>query len=87
MGRANSRVRANGRGSPDRVYVDHDMSGAKRERTGLDQALAAVRTGDKLVVPKLDRNRSPTPDTSATPSPNEAWRFHSEAGPHLRDST
>jgi DNA invertase Pin-like site-specific DNA recombinase len=40
---------------PDRVYIDHGISGTKRECPGLDQALAAVRTGDTLVVPKLDR--------------------------------
>jgi len=32
----------------DRVYIDHGISGTKRERPGLDQALAAVRTGDTL---------------------------------------
>ena len=38
----------------DRIYVDHGLSGATRARPGLDQALAAVRAGDTLVVPKLD---------------------------------
>ena len=47
---------------PDRVYVDHGISGTKRERPGLDQALAAVRTGDTLVVPKLDRLARSVPD-------------------------
>ena len=32
-----------------------DWVRAKRERPGLDQAIAAVRAGDTLVVPKLDR--------------------------------
>jgi len=27
---------------PDRIYIDHGVSGTKRERPGLDQALAAV---------------------------------------------
>ena len=30
----------------DRIYVDHGISGTERERPGLGQALAAVRTGD-----------------------------------------
>ena len=47
---------------PDRVHIDHGISGTKRERPGLDQALAAVRTGDTLVVPKLDRLARSVPD-------------------------
>ncbi len=39
----------------DRIYTDHGLTGTNRSRPGLDQALAAVRTGDTLVVPKLDR--------------------------------
>ncbi len=35
--------------------VDHGMTGANRARPGLREALAAVRTGDTLVVTKLDR--------------------------------
>ena len=41
--------------APDRIYTDHGMTGTNRARPGLDQALAAVRAGDTLVVPKLDR--------------------------------
>jgi DNA invertase Pin-like site-specific DNA recombinase len=40
---------------PDRVYVDEGLTGTNRSRPGFDQALAAVRAGDTLVVPKLDR--------------------------------
>ena len=40
---------------PERIYTDHGMTGTNRARPGLDQALAAVRSGDTLVVPKLDR--------------------------------
>ena len=47
---------------PDRVYIDHGISGTKRERPGLDQSPAAVRTGDTLVVPKLDRLARSVPD-------------------------
>jgi DNA invertase Pin-like site-specific DNA recombinase len=47
---------------PDRVDIDHGISGTKRERPGLDQALAAVRTGDTLTFPKLDRLARSVPD-------------------------
>ena len=36
-----------------RIYVDHGLAGTNHLRPGLDQALAAVRRGDTLVVPKL----------------------------------
>ena len=39
----------------DRVYLGHGLTGTNRQRPGLDQALAALREGDTLVVPKLDR--------------------------------
>ena len=38
------------------------MTGTNRERPGLAQALAAVRAGDTLVVPKLDRLARSVPD-------------------------
>ena len=37
------------------ICVDHGMTGANRARPGLREALAAVRSGDTLVVTKLDR--------------------------------
>jgi len=40
---------------PDRVYVDHGITGTNRDRPGLRQALAACRRGDNLVVTMLDR--------------------------------
>lgn len=46
----------------DRVYTDHGLTGTNRERPGLAQALAAVREGDTLVVPKLDRLARSVPD-------------------------
>jgi DNA invertase Pin-like site-specific DNA recombinase len=50
-------------GVPDeRVYLDHGMTGTNRDRPGLDQALAALRAGDTLVVPKLDRLARSVPD-------------------------
>ncbi len=35
--------------SPDRIYIDKGLTGANRQRPGLAQALAAVRSGDTLV--------------------------------------
>ncbi len=49
----------------DRIYTDHGMTGTTRARPGLDQALAAVRAGDTLVVPKLDRLARSVPDARA----------------------
>ena len=46
----------------DRIYTDHGLTGTNRARPGLDQALAAVRDGDTLVVPKLDRLARSVPD-------------------------
>ncbi|MFI0355956.1 recombinase family protein [Actinomadura sp. 9N407] len=46
----------------DRIYLDKGLTGTNRERPGLDQALAAVRAGDTMVVPKLDRLARPVPD-------------------------
>ena len=51
--------------SEDRVYLDHGMTGRDRRRPGLQQALAAVRRGDTLVVPKLDRLARSVPDARA----------------------
>ena len=47
---------------PDRVYVDHGITGTHRQRPGLREALAACRTGDTLVVTKLDRLARSVPD-------------------------
>jgi DNA invertase Pin-like site-specific DNA recombinase len=48
--------------SDDRIYLDHGLTGTKRERPGLDQALAAVREGDQFTVTKLDRLARSVPD-------------------------
>jgi len=45
-----------------RIYTDHGFTGTNRLRPGLDQALAAVRPGDTLVVSKLDRLARSVPD-------------------------
>lgn len=49
----------------ERIYTDHGLTGSNRQRPGLDQALAAVRAGDTLVVPKLDRLARSVPDARA----------------------
>jgi DNA invertase Pin-like site-specific DNA recombinase len=46
----------------DRIYLDHGLTGTNRDRPGLAQALAAVRAGDTLVVPKPDRLARSVPD-------------------------
>ena len=46
----------------NRIYTDHGMTGTTRARPGLDQALAALRKGDTLIVPKLDRLARSVPD-------------------------
>jgi DNA invertase Pin-like site-specific DNA recombinase len=48
--------------APERIYMDRGLTGTTRARPGLDQALAAVRAGDTLVVPKLDRLARSVPD-------------------------
>lgn len=48
--------------SSKRIYVDHGLTGANRARPGLREALAACRTGDTLVVTKLDRLARSLPD-------------------------
>jgi hypothetical protein len=44
------------------IYLDKGLTCTNRERPGLNQALAAVRAGDTLVVPKLDRLARSVPD-------------------------
>src|SRR5260370_36978464 len=51
---------------PDRIYVDHGLTGTNRTRPGLREALAACRAGDTLVVPKLDRLPPPPPRSPRT---------------------
>ncbi|WRZ87811.1 recombinase family protein [Streptomyces sp. NBC_01007] len=46
----------------ERIYLDHGLTGTNRDRPGMAQALAAVRVGDTLVVPKLDRLARSVPD-------------------------
>ena len=48
--------------APDRIYVDHGLTGTNRARPGLREAMAACRAGDTLVVTKLDRLARSLPD-------------------------
>lgn len=48
--------------SPDRIYLDEGYTGRNRQRPHLQEALAAVRDGDTLVVTKLDRLARSVPD-------------------------
>lgn len=50
---------------PDRIYVDHGLTGTNRDRPGLREAMAACRSGDTLVVTKLDRLARSVPDARA----------------------
>lgn len=47
---------------PERIYVDHGLTGTTRDRPGLREAMAACRAGDELVVTKLDRLARSVPD-------------------------
>jgi hypothetical protein len=38
--------------TPERIYVDHGLTGTNRDRPGLREALTACRSGDTLVVTK-----------------------------------
>jgi DNA invertase Pin-like site-specific DNA recombinase len=51
--------------APERVYLDHGLTGTNRDRPGLREALAACRDGDTLVVTKLDRLARSLPDARA----------------------
>ena len=47
------------------IYTDHGLTGTSRARPGLDQARAAARQEDTLVVAKLDRLARSVPDAGA----------------------
>src|SRR5262249_56059189 len=55
--------------APERIYMDRGLTGTTRARPGLDQALAAVRAGDTLVVPTLDRLAPSLPHPPQIPDP------------------
>ena len=53
----------------ERIYTDHGLTGTTRSRPGLDQALAAVRPGERSSSPSSTvwPARLPTPASSPTP--------------------
>lgn len=73
--------------SEDRIYLDHGLTGTNRARPGLDQALAAVRAGDTLVVPKLDRLARSVPDARAIGDDLAARGIRLSLGGQLYDPT
>ena len=71
----------------DRIYTDHGLTGTNRERPGLEQALAAVRKGDTLVVTKLDRLARSVPDVRAISDQLEAKGVTLALGAAVYDPT
>jgi DNA invertase Pin-like site-specific DNA recombinase len=69
----------------ERIYLDHGLTGTNRKRPGLDQALAAVRAGDTLVVPKLDRLARSVPDARAIGDDLAARRIKLSLGGQVYD--
>src|SRR6476659_2797070 len=73
--------------TPDRIYVDHGLTGCNRERPGLREALAACRDGDTLVVTKLDRLARSLPDARAIADELTARRVRLSLGGAVYDPT
>jgi DNA invertase Pin-like site-specific DNA recombinase len=73
--------------APERIYLDHGLTGTTRARPGLDQALAAVRADDTLVVPKLDRLARSVPDVRAIGDQLVARGVKLQLGGQLYDPT
>ena len=71
--------------APERIYTDRGLTGTSRARPGLDQALAAVRAGDTLVVPKLDRLARSVPDARAIADALVARGVKLALGPSVYD--
>src|SRR5690554_6678329 len=71
----------------DRVYTDKGFTGTNRARPGLDQALAAVRSGDTLVVPKLDRLARSVPDARTIGDSLAARGVKLQIGSSVHDPT
>jgi DNA invertase Pin-like site-specific DNA recombinase len=72
---------------PERVYVDHGLTGTNRDRPGLRQALAACRPGDTLVVTKLDRLARSLPDARAIADELTAGDVKLNLGGSIHDPT
>jgi DNA invertase Pin-like site-specific DNA recombinase len=72
--------------APNRIYVDHGLTGTNRERPGLREALAACREGDTLVVTKLDRLARSLPDARAIADELTGRRVSLSLGGSVYDS-
>ena len=72
---------------PQRIYVDHELTGTNRERPGLARALAACRSGDTLVVTKLDRLARSLPDARAIAEELTAREVKLSLGGSVHDPT
>jgi len=73
--------------TPERIYVDHGLTGCNRDRPGLREALAACRDGDTLVVTKLDRLARSLPDARAIADELTARRVRLNLGGSVYDPT
>lgn len=73
--------------APERIYVDHGLTGTNRERPGLREALAACRDGDTLVVTKLDRLARSLPDARAIADELTARQVRLSLGGAVYDPT
>jgi DNA invertase Pin-like site-specific DNA recombinase len=71
----------------EHIYLDKAYSGTSRDRPGLDQALAAVRAGDTLVTPKLDRLARSVPDARAIGDSLVARGIRLQLGTMIYDPT
>lgn len=72
---------------PERIYVDHGLTGTNRARPGLREALAACRDGDVLVVTKLDRLARSVPDARAIADELTAREIKLSIGGSVHDPT
>ena len=70
-----------------RIYTDHGFTGTTRARPGLDQALAALRDGDTLMVPKLHRLARSVPDARAIAESLAARGIRLQLGSTVHDPT
>lgn len=73
--------------APERIYVDHGLTGTTRARPGLREALAACRAGDTLVVTKLDRLARSVPDARAITDELTAGSVKLSIGGSVHDPT
>ncbi len=71
----------------ERMYVDHGLTGTNRDRPGLREALAACRSGDTLVVTKLDRLARSLPDARAIVEDLTRRKVRLSLGGSLHDPT